>query len=402
MDSSNGDLVNRVAKLRLDSQLGGVSSRGSSTSWLPWTLCILLAIAWAGVGIRGYRTAPSNTEAPSIEKQTSAPVQATPAVESGSVVLEVKGYLVPARQIAVSPIDVAGRVVELNVVEGKKYEAGTILAKLEDTSYKAMVEESKAGVASAERRLEGAKARLAMLMPESVRPIEISQVAEELKEAEALRARAQDEVTRLGKLSTGTAAEREMNQAKFDLLAASARVMRLTAALAILREGPRKEQKAAVEAEIHSEEAELVAANARLTQAKWRLDNCIIRSPITGTVLTKKAELFNLANPNAFSVGVSGGASGSICEMADLSDMEVDIEIPEKDLTKLAKVKTCRIRADAFPGRVYEGTLDRIMPIAVRAKSIINVRVKLKLPPGEEPGTYLKPEMGALVTFLAN
>ena len=48
----------------------------------------------------------------------------------------------------------------------------------------------------------------------------------------------------------------------------------------------------------------------------------------------------------------------------------------------------------------YEGYLDRIMPVAVRGKNIINVRVKLKVPPGEEPGTYLKPEMGATVTFL--
>jgi multidrug resistance efflux pump len=169
-----------------------------------------------------------------------------------------------------------------------------------------------------------------------------------------------------------------------------------------LKEGPRKEQKSAAEADIRSAEAEVKVAQARLAQAQWRLDNCIIKAPVTGTVLTKKAELYNLANPNAFSVGVSGGASGSICEMADLSDMEVDIEIPERDLPKLAKVKACRIRADAYPGRVYEGTLDRVMPIAVRAKSIVTVRVKLKLPPGEEPGTYLKPEMGALVTFLAN
>jgi hypothetical protein len=40
------------------------------------------------------------------------------------------------------------------------------------------------------------------------------------------------------------------------------------------------------------------------------------------------------------------------------------------------------------------------MPVAVRGSSIVKVRVKLMLPPGEVPGTYLKPEMGATVTFL--
>ncbi len=42
------------------------------------------------------------------------------------------------------------------------------------------------------------------------------------------------------------------------------------------------------------------------------------------------------------------------------------------------------------------------MPVAIRANNVVKVRVKLKLPPGEEPGTYLKPNMGAVVTFLTN
>jgi len=330
---------------------------------------------------------------------TSNPISSptSPAAAPGSIVLEVKGYIVPARQIAVSPIDVAGRVVELNIIEGKKFQKGDILAKLEDINYKAQVEEAKALVASAEKRLDVSKARLAALLPESVRPVEINQVLEELKEAESTRARAQDEVSRLDRLGAGTAAEREMNQAKFDLQGAAARVLRLQATLSILKEGPRKEIKDAAVADVRSAEADVKAAQARLAQATWRLDNCIIRAPITGTVLTKKAELYNLVNPLAFAA-----TSGSVCDLADLADMEVDIEIPERDLTKMATVKNCRIRADAFPGRVYEGTLDRIMPIAVRAKSIVNVRVKVKLPVGEEPGTYLKPEMGAIVSFLQN
>ena len=58
------------------------------------------------------------------------------------------------------------------------------------------------------------------------------------------------------------------------------------------------------------------------------------------------------------------------------------------------------MRSKAFPDRVYEGRLDRIMPTANRADSTVNVRVKVKLADGEVPGTYLKPEMGAVVSFL--
>jgi len=57
------------------------------------------------------------------------------------------------------------------------------------------------------------------------------------------------------------------------------------------------------------------------------------------------------------------------------------------------------VRAEAYSDRIYEGHVDRLMPIADRAKGAIPVRVKIRIPP-EEEGVYLKPEMGAIVTFL--
>ena len=47
--------------------------------------------------------------------------------------------------------------------------------------------------------------------------------------------------------------------------------------------------KEAAEADVRSAEADVNAAKARLVQSQWRLDNCIIRAPIDGTVLEKKA-----------------------------------------------------------------------------------------------------------------
>ncbi len=402
----NGELVNRVQQLRLNSQLGSDRGGRSGASWLPWILCLVLSLAWAGVGIRSYRMksddlVDTSATASSERKTDSSATSSNPSaiVAAGTIQVEVKGYLVPAQQIAVSPIDVGGRVVELNVVEGKSFKKGEILAKLEDTNYQAQAAEARASLASAQAQLEVAKQRLAVLLPESVRKVEIVQVEEELKEAEAQRSRMADEVKRQEKLGT-SASERELTQARFDLISNEARVRRLAATLAILKEGPRQEQKAAAEAEVASAEAQVQVAKARMEQAQWRLDNCIIRAPIDGTVLTKKAELGNLVNPMAFSASSSGG--GAICDLANLADLEVDLEIPERDISKLKVKQRCRIRADAFSDRVYDGYLDRIMPIANRAKSIVSVRVKVQLPKGEIPGTYLKPEMGAIVSFLAD
>ena len=103
-----------------------------------------------------------------------------------------------------------------------------------------------------------------------------------------------------------------------------------------------------------------------------------------------------MVNPAAF----SNGLSASLCDMADLSDMEVDLAIAERDISKVFKGQKCRVKAEAFPDRVYSGFVSRLMPTADRAKGAVPVRVKIDIP-REEEGRYLRPEMGAVVTFLA-
>jgi HlyD family secretion protein len=85
--------------------------------------------------------------------------------------------------------------------------------------------------------------------------------------------------------------------------------------------------------------------------------------------------------------------------MADLSKLEVDLSIAEREISKVFKGQKCRVRAEAYRDRVYDGYVSRLMPIADRAKGAVSVRVKLTVP-AEEEGVYLKPEMSAEVTFL--
>jgi HlyD family secretion protein len=139
--------------------------------------------------------------------------------------------------------------------------------------------------------------------------------------------------------------------------------------------------------------ANVKLAEAELAKAEWQLDNCIIRAPVTGTILKKNAEEGSLVNPIAMQ------GFYSLCEMADLSDLEVDLTIQERDISRIFAGQKCKVRAEAFPDRVYEGYVSRLMPTADRAKGAIPVRVKVKVP-AEEEGVYLKPEMGALVSFL--
>jgi multidrug resistance efflux pump len=397
----NGELRNRVQQIRLDNQLGGAKASRGGSGWLPWLLCGMLAATWAGVAIRSYKNAPppagepvaASADRPSGSASASAPAAATPRASEGAVQVEVMGYLAPARKLAVSPIDVGGRLIALDVTEGKFYPEGAVLAKIDPSSYQALVDEAEATLASARQRQLAAEARLAGLLPTSVREVEVAQVQAQLNEAKAQRDRNVDQERRL--LTIAGASAQEIVQAKNEVLMSEARIAKLEADLVILKEGPRKEQIRAAEAEVAGAKAEVAAAAARLVQSKWRLDNCVIKAPIAGTVLTKKAEKGDLVNPQAFA-----GGSGSVCEMADLADLEVDLKVAEREISKLVVGQPCRIRANAYPDRTYTGRLDRIMPTANRADNTVNVRVKVKLADGEAPGTFLKPEMGAIVSFL--
>ena len=89
--------------------------------------------------------------------------------------------------------------------------------------------------------------------------------------------------------------------------------------------------------------------------------------------------------------------------------MEVDLAVAERDIAKVFKDQECRIRAEAFPKRFYYGYVSRIMPMADRSKTSVPVRVLIQFPatdsrgtalPKEEQGEFLRPEMGAIVTFL--
>jgi hypothetical protein len=130
-----------------------------------------------------------------------------------------------------------------------------------------------------------------------------------------------------------------------------------------------------------------------------------MEAPVNGIILSKKAELYNLVNPSAFSSGISA----SLCEMADLTKVEIDLSIQERDVALLRQGQACLIMPEAFQKhkpflnkypKGYKGYISRLMPTADRAKGAIPVRVWVKDITAEEAGIYLKPDMGALVSFL--
>lgn len=309
-------------------------------------------------------------------KSPSVPVAASG--KPGSTALESQGYVIPAHQILVSP-QVSGRILELQIEEGRRVDKGTILAKLEDIEYRADVNRATSAVQAAFERWEELR--------NGSRPEEKAQTKAELGEAQVQLSQLRSQWEREAELRKSNAINQqqfEETESKYKVM--EMRVIRLTQSNKLMELGPRVEQ-------VNNASALHEQAKAELAKAEWRLSNCVIRAPISGTILKKNAEEGNIVNPIAFN------GSFSLCDMADLSDLEVDLNVQERDISLIFKGQKCKVRALAYPDRIYEGYVSRLMPIADRAKGAVPVRVKLSIP-AEEEGVYLKPEMGVTVTFL--
>jgi multidrug resistance efflux pump len=313
-------------------------------------------------------------------RSVSGPERPDATASSGEVALESKGYIVAVHLILVSP-KVGGMVTKLSFEEGTRVAKDDVLAELETIDYLADRDRAKATLELNRQRL--------LELENGNRPEEIEQTKHELEESEAQREQLYADWKRCSALKGASAlAPRELEQAYSAFKAMDRRVERLRQAHKLMRIGARAERIAAARAETQQAEADLA-------KAQWRLDNCRVLAPISGTVLSKKAEEGNMVNPSAF----SNGLAASLCEMADLSDLEVDLSIQERDIARVFQGQRCKVRAEAYADRVYEGTVSRLMPLADRAKGAIPVRVKVTVPRDEE-GVYLKPDMGAIVSFL--
>ncbi|MGE5193134.1 MAG: HlyD family secretion protein [Deltaproteobacteria bacterium] len=387
-------LSKKVKSLRLSD---AAMRDGSGGSKLPWFLCLVLAgstayFAWKVYGTPGESMPPMEADVAAAGGggQPAATAAKTESARPGGVVLLSTGYVVPAHQILVSP-KVNGMVKYLRVhkpdqlaeqglalEEGLRVTKGDILAQLESTDYESDVARCRALLAAAEQRLSTERKNI---------PQEIDRAQAELNENIANRDYAKTALERnirLAKSNSVSPIELEKSQTDYD--AARHRVERLERALEIIR-GPRAERIKVAEAEVSSAKADLV-------KAEWRLDNCTIVAPITGTILKKNVEEGNVVNPVAFN------GSFSVCDMADLSDLEVDMSIQERDISQVFVNQRCVVRSRAYPDRPYDGRVSRLMPIADRAKGSVSVRVKIRIP-AEEEGVYIKPEMSADVSFYA-
>jgi len=139
--------------------------------------------------------------------------------------------------------------------------------------------------------------------------------------------------------------------------------------------------------------AMVMVAQGQLAQAQNYIEWCVIRSPINGTILEKLVEAEELVTPMTF--GGTRGPSTALVSMADLNDLQVEIDLNEADLAKVHLRQPCRVSPEAYPDKHYNGFVAEIAPEANRQKGTLQIKVQVL-----NPDRFLTPELSAKVDFI--
>ncbi len=234
---------------------------------------------------------------------------------------------------------VPGRVSEVLVREGDRVKAGALLVRLDLGETSIAVEREQAGVRSAEARAHD--------LEEGSRESEIQVVQAELADRSAAVSLAQKETERqrfLLERKVGT--QRDYDRARTELERARAAVRVSQERLELAREGTRRNQTAAAEADAQRAQAVLKQSVAVAREGE-------IRAPADGVIVHRLAEPGQLV-----------GAGQPAVTMAFANRLYVRTFIPETKLGRVRMGMPATVIVDAYPGRQFAARITEISPEA--------------------------------------
>lgn len=269
---------------------------------------------------------------------------------------------------------VAGRIVELPVREGQVVAAGTLLARLDDTDYRAQValDESTVRVREAELALARAGGRRQ----------EIGAANAVVRDAEADLAQKQADYQRYDYLLHERAVPAQMrDNALTALRRARANVDRARQQRSQTVVGSRAEQ-------IAVSRSQVAQARAALDASRVRLGYTTLVAPTAGVVLVRQAEVGEVVAPGT-----------PVVTIADLDHVWMRGYVGETDLGRVRWGQPATITSDTFPGERHRGRVSFISSEAEftpksiethRERVMLVYRVKIDV---ENPRHALKPGM---------
>lgn len=367
IDSKHADLQSLRIDRSAPPEEGEPSSLAKRIIFIGIAVVVLLSLS-----ALAYRLFSS--DAPEVET-ARATAESSGNVEAGTV-LSATGYIVAHHKIEANS-KVTGRVAWIGVEKGDKVKEGQILVRLEDQEFRAQYEQAKGAA-------DMARAQLQELQNGS-RPEEIQQADHNLSEAKATAINDKATLDRTKNLvAQGVLSQQALDDATAKYEASQQRAHSLEQSYQLAKLGPRAE-------EITRAKGALAQAEGAAAYSKEQLNATVIRAPITGTILDRSVEKGELLT------GQFASAARPVFSLADLNDLQVELDIAQDDFARLTPKQKALVTVDAFPDRKYTGQIAEVSPEANRAKATVQVKVQVL-----NPDEYLRPEMNATAKFIAD
>jgi RND family efflux transporter MFP subunit len=255
--------------------------------------------------------------------------------------LNASGYITPRRRATIAA-KITGRVTGVFFDEGTRVSEGQLLATLDDSDYRRALDAAKAD-------RDASQAAIADF------EVQLKNAEIELRRAEQLH-------------SAGVQTQEFLDNAK-----TTADSLRAKITLA-------KQQ--------------VVAAESRIGVAQQAVDNCIIRAPYGGIVVSKDAQVGEMVSP----VSAGGGFTRTgIATIVDMHSNEIEVDVNEAYIARVQPNQPVIATLDAYPDRQIPSKVRTVIPTADRQKATVKVRITII---DLDKYNFILPDMGVKVAFL--
>jgi len=279
------------------------------------------------------------SQKPVVEVATAA----KPEAGGRQALLNASGYITPRRRATIAA-KITGRVTGVFFDEGTRVAEGQLLATLDDADVKRALDSAKAdrdasqaAIADYEVQLKNAQILLHR--------------AEQLQKAGVQTQEALD--------NAGTAAD-------------------------------------SLKAKIELAKQQVAASEARIGVAQQAVDNCMIRAPFGGIVVSKDAQVGEMVSPNS----AGGGFTRTgIATIVDMKSNEIEVDVNESYIARVENGQQVTATLDAYPDKPIPSKVRTVIPTADRQKATVKVRITIL---NLEKYNFILPDMGVKVAFLEN
>ncbi len=284
--------------------------------------------------------------------------------------VSASGKIFPETEVKMSS-DVSGQVVELLVMEGDSVTKGQLMARIDPEIYQSQVERGSAGVNISRAQASNAASEIERVKANRVQLQAQKDNAEtQLSNTRKLYSR-QEQLRKEGVIS-----DQDLEQAQNTLRSAEAALRSADANLSANNIGLQAAQKSAEAAKYQTQTSE-----ASLKEVRTSLKRTSVFAPVSGIVSKLNVEKGERV------IGSNMMSGTEIMRIADLSKMEVRVDVSENDIPRINLGDDVEVEVDAYLDRKFKGKVTEIAQsssgsaLSLNSDQATNFVVKILLDP---------------------